>query len=400
MAASSQPKSRAPIRPYDHGQIHPGLPRAGPFIGMWMHCHAKRYTMMRRLWAGRADVVGTMGFIVGAVLPPGIGSARAAAVRYERLGFEYLWTTETSSDPFTDLAIPAVETRGPVLGTNVAIAFARSPFVTAVNAWQLQRASRGRFVLGLGTQVKGHIERRFGMTWESPGPKLREYVSAVRALWASFQGVEPLEFRGRYYTHTLLTPPVDPGSSIFPPPKLMLAAFNPYNWETAGRLADGVLLHPLTSSAYLEHVAMPALARGLAVAGRTREDVTLVCPLILSSGLSSATQGEAEASVRRLISYYGATRTYRAAFELHGWTSLPEQLHPLMTTGDVKAMAALIRDEMVDTFAIRGEPSEVAHAVRARYGGVVDQVYISNLHSLDLERDDDVLEELRAALAQ
>lgn len=329
---------------------------------------------------------------VDAVLPPGIAAARAAAHDLEAVGFDGLWSAETRSDPFLDLAAPALETTRPILGTNLAISFARSPFVTAVNAWQLQAASGGRFICGLGTQVKGHIERRFGMPWESPGPKMREYVQAMKALFASFQREAPLDFRGRFYTHTFTSPFFDPGPIEHPAPPVWMAAVNGYNAETVGLVADGVLVHPLHSTAYMDQVLLPCISTGLAKAGRTRDDITVMCPVFL------AVDDGGRDFVRSQIAFYGSTRSYRIVFETHGWHDVPAKLHEKMAGGDMAGMPDLITDEMLDAFAITGEPSGVVEAIRARYAGVADRIYLYNVFASPWAGDPTALKDLLSDL--
>jgi len=315
---------------------------------------------------------------IDAVLPPGIREAAAEARRLEAAGFDGLWTAETQSDPLMDLALPAVETTRPVLGTNITIAFARSPFSMAVAAWQLQRASGGRLMLGLGTQVKGHIERRFGMKWESPGPKFREYVQALKAIWAAFQREAPLDFHGRFYTHTLISPFFDPGPIDVPPPKVLVAAVNEYNAETAGMVADGLVVHPLHSERYLDETMLPAVERGIAAAGRSRDEITVLCPVFVITG-SGEQRAAAESFVRVQIAFYGSTRTYAPIFAKHGWDEVPGQLHALMARGDIEGMGKQITDEMLDVLAIVAPQDEVAGRIRARYAGRVDRLYLYTL---------------------
>lgn len=318
------------------------------------------------------------------LLPAGIGPAAETSLLAETIGFDGLWALETQSDPFQDLAVPALQTSRADLGTAVAIAFVRSPFVTAMNAWQLQAASRGRFILGLGTEIKGHIERRFGMPWEAPGPKLREHVQAVRAIWRGFQGEERLNFRGRFYTHTLQVPFFDPGPIEFPPPPIYLAAFNPYNCMTVGLLADGIIVHPVHSVSYLQEVMFPAIERGLHRSGRTRADISVMCMIFVISGAGEQRK-TAEDFVRSYIAFQGATRTYHGIFDHHGWPEVPGKLHELLGRGEFAAMSELITDEMIDTFAVRAESDdEVARCIVERYGGVADRICIFNLPATSL----------------
>ncbi len=325
-----------------------------------------------------------MGFKVDAALPPGIEAARAAAVQYEELGYDGLFTAETTNDPFLDLAFPAVETTRPTLGNNLAIAFARSPYVTAVAAWRLQEASKGRFVLGLGTQVKGHIERRFGMPWESPGPKFREYVVALKELFAAFGEGRPPAHRGTFYNHTISNPFFTPGPIGQPAPKVFIAAINPYNAESVGVVADGILVHPLHTTRYIDEVLFPAIDKGLAKSGRTRDDITVVCPVFLAVGDTDEQMQTAAGFVKTQAAFYGSTRSYRRIFETHGWDDTPARLHEKMAKGDMGGMAAEITDEMVAEFAITGKLDDVADGIRRKYQGRAHRIFFYNLFGTPL----------------
>ena len=287
-------------------------------------------------------------------------SAAARAAELEGLGYEGVWTTETRHDPFLPLALAAGATTRVSLGTAIATAFTRSPMVTAVAAWDLQRLTGGRFVLGLGTQVKAHNERRFSVPFESPGPKLRELVEALRHIWGAFQGEHPLRFRGRFYRHDLLTPFFDPGPLDFGPPPVYLAAVTPYMYGIAGEAADGVHVHPFHTARYLREVALPALGRSVPLAA------SVFCVV-----------GGDDLAVRQQIAFYGSTRTYRPVFEVHGWGELTETLHRLMARRDVDGMARAIADEVLGEFAVYGSTwAEALAALRERYDGLVDRISV------------------------
>ncbi len=302
------------------------------------------------------------------------GRARDVAVDLERLGYEGLWTPETRHDPFLPLAVAAESTTRITLGTAIATAFTRSPMVTALIAWDLQRATGGRFVLGLGTQVKAHNERRFSVPWESPGPKLRELVEALRHIWGAFQGEHPLSFRGRFYRHDLLIPFFDPGPIEQPLPPVYLAAVTPYMYALAGEVADGVHVHPFHTVRYLREVALPALERG----GRLGE-LTLAAPVFVVVGAD-------DEAVRLHIAFYGSTPTYRPVLELHGWGELGEHLYRLMARGDTAGMTAAIGDDVLAEFAVFGSTWEEAmRRLRQRYEGVVDRVGVYGMNPADAE---------------
>jgi probable F420-dependent oxidoreductase len=283
-------------------------------------------------------------------------TAARDATRLEELGYGGIWTSETRHDPFLPLAVAAAATSRATLGTAIATAFSRSPWVTAVAAWDLQRASGGRFVLGLGTQVRAHNERRFSVPFDPPLARFRELVEAVRHIWGAFQGEHRLRFRGRFYRHDLLTPFFDPGPLDVGPPPVYLAAVTPAMYALAGEVADGVHVHPFHTARYLREVAAPALGR----------------PLPLNAAVFCVVGGD-DLEVRRQIAFYGSTPTYRTVFELHGWGGLTDTLRRLMARGDVAAMAAAIGDDVLSEFAVFGSTwAEAAGELRARYAGLLD----------------------------
>jgi probable F420-dependent oxidoreductase len=287
-------------------------------------------------------------------------AAAANASRLERLGYDGIWTSETRHDPFLPLALASAATTRVTLGTAIATAFTRSPWVTAVTAWDLQRLSGGRFVLGLGTQVRAHNERRFSVPFEAPGAKLRELVEALRHIWGAFQGEHRLRFRGRFYRHDLVTPFFDPGPLDAGPPPVYLAAVTPAMYRIAGEVADGIHVHPFHTARYLREVAVPAVRR----------------PLPLAASVFCVVGGE-DLEVRRQIAFYGSTPTYRPVFEVHGWGDLTNALHRLMARRDTTAMAAAITDDVLAEFAVFGSTwAELAQALRARYDGLLERVAV------------------------
>lgn len=338
---------------------------------------------MNRLPAMKVDVL----------LPSGVEAARSAARRLQGAGVDGVFSPESTSDPFLDLVLPAVETEIPAIGTAVAVAFPRSPFVTAVAAWRLQEASRGRFVLGLGTQVKGHIERRFGLRYDPPGPKMREYVRALHALWKGFRKQERLDFRGRYYTHTLLPAAFDPGPIPYPDPPVWLAAVNDYNLETIGLAADGFCAHPIGSPRYLREMAVPAIEKGLAAAGRSRDAVQVQAVALLVTGDDEQSKQAAASYARLQIAWSASTRTYSRIMEHLGWPEVPRRLHELMSAGDFTGMVETITDEMLSEFAVVADPDDVPAAIRSRYEGVADRLLFYNLLSSCYAADETRLRE-------
>jgi probable F420-dependent oxidoreductase len=296
-------------------------------------------------------------------------------VGLERAGFDGAWMTETTNDAFVSLAPAALATNRIELGTAIALAFVRSPMLTAYNAWELQRASRGRFILGLGTQVKTHNERRFSVPFASPVPKLAEQVRALRACWAAFSGQEPLAFRGEFYRMDFLPPMVTPEPIDHAPPPIHIAALNRYSCRVAGEVADGMIIHPFTSPQYLSEVALPALDEGLARSGRTRADFTVTAQVIAAAPTGRVTRPTPEAMARQLLAFYGSTRSYRPPLEVHGLGDLTERLAQLLSAGDLAALGKALPEEVVDNFAVVADTwDEVPALVRKRYEGLVDRV--------------------------
>jgi probable F420-dependent oxidoreductase len=306
-----------------------------------------------------------------AVLAAEPGRAGELAAELEAAGYDGIWTAETQHDPFLPLALAAAGTQRVLLGTAIATAFTRSPMVTATTAWDLQRASGGRFVLGLGTQVKAHNVRRFGVPFESPGPKLKEQVQALKHIWGAFQGEHPLSFRGRFYRHDYITPFFDPGPIDHPRIPIYLAAVTPYMYRVVGEVADGVHVHPFHTAGYLREVALPALHEGLARSGRAREDVTV------AAGVFVCVEAGQEEAARAQIAFYGSTRTYRPVFEAHGWGDLTDRLRAAGGRGEWDDAAKLVDDDVLEAFAISASSWEDAwRALRERYDGILDRVSI------------------------
>jgi probable F420-dependent oxidoreductase len=292
----------------------------------------------------------------------------------EALGFDALWTAETRHDPFLPLALAAEHTRRVSLGTAIAVAFPRSPTVVAHIAWDLQAASGGRVVLGLGTQVKGHNERRFSVPWTAPGPRLRDYILALRALWSCWQTGGRIDFRSEHYTITLMTPFFAPHPIEHPRIPIYVAAVNAYNLRLAGELCDGVHLHPFHSVKYLREFALPHLEAGLARSGRRRADLALATSAFMVTGRTSAAVARAREEARAQIAFYASTRTYEPVLAAHGWADLGPRLHRKSVAGDWAGMAALITDEMLEVFAIEAPWDGLAPALVERYGGLLDRI--------------------------
>ena len=298
----------------------------------------------------------------------------AWARRCEELGVGRLWTTETNHDPFFPLVLAAQATQRVGLATGVAIALPRSPMHLAYAAWDLQTLSCGRFVLGVGSQIRPHIRHRFSSEWDKPVSRMRELVLAVKAIHAAWQEDAPLEFRGDFYRHTLMPPAFRPErAGSWGPPPVVMAAYRGPMLEAAGEVADGVIVHPLQSVRYLTETVLPTVELGLARSGRRREDFELTLCLF-----TAQTEEEVE-EVRRRLSFYASTPMYRDTLAAEGLDDVAAELHRLSTTGGWEAMPALITDEILDLFAVRGSGgAEIAAEIQRRYGGLVDRI---NLHA-------------------
>jgi probable F420-dependent oxidoreductase len=294
------------------------------------------------------------------------------ARKVEALGYACLWSAETQHDPFLPLAVAATVTSRIRLGTSIAVAFPRSPMITAHIAWDLQKASGGRFILGLGSQVKGHNERRFSVKYESPGPKMREIVQALRAIWDCWQHGTKLDFKGRFYRFDLMTPFFNPGPIEQPRIPIYIAGVNAYMCRMAGEVCDGLHVHPFNSPKYLREYVHPAVNEGLARSGRSRADFTYTTATFAVVGDTEEELARARRSVQQQIAFYASTRTYEPVLAAHGWQDLGVHLHRKSVEGDWAGMADLITDEMVDTFAVTGGYADIASRIKARYAGLLD----------------------------
>ena len=311
---------------------------------------------------------------VDAGLGATLATAGAEAVRVEEAGYDGAWTAETSHDPFLPLALAAEHTEQLELGTGIAVAFARNPMTTAMVGWDLQTHSGGRLMLGLGSQIRPHITRRFSMPWSRPAARMREFVLAMRAIWDCWQHDVPLSFDGEFYTHTLMTPFFNPGPQPHGPPRVFLAAVGERMTEVAGEVCDGMLVHGFTTERYLREVTLPALERGAARAGKDVATIERSLPAFVVTGADEQATRRAAEGVRSQIAFYGSTPAYRPVLELHGWGELQSDLNRLSKEGRGGEMGTLIDDEILETFAVVAEPGRVAAALRARYGDLVQRV--------------------------
>lgn len=298
------------------------------------------------------------------------GWARAA----EAIGFAALWTPETGHNPFLPLTLAAEHTTQMQLGTAVSIAFPRSPMVTAQIAWDLAAFSGGRFILGLGTQVKAHIERRFSTAWDLPVARLRDYIGALRAIWACWQEGGRLNYQGDFYRFTLMTPFFSPGPIAHPQIPIYIAGVNTGLAQLAGEICDGFHAHPLNSAKYLRDVLRPQIAEGARKAGRDPAAVALAGSVFPISGRDAARVERSRAFARQQISFYGSTPTYRAVLECHGWGAVGEELSKLAAAQRWNEMPALIDEAMLKVFAVEAPPEKLGAVIRERFDGLLDRV--------------------------
>jgi len=307
--------------------------------------------------------------IDASLAPSSLKTIPATAQAAEQMGFDTLWISETQHDPFLPGALISEHTRNLKFGTAVAIAFARSPATLAYTAWDLAQASGGRFILGLGTQVKGHIVRRFGMPWpESVVGKLREQIAAIRALWHTWQSGEKINFRGEYYKLTLMSPFFNPGPIEHPDIPIYIAGVNIGLARLAGEVSDGFLVHPFHSPRYLEEVLLPAIRQGAREANRTREDLKVSVTVFV------ANSPEDENFIRAQIAFYASTPSYRSVMALHGWEDTAEQLSSLASRGKWFEMAEQIDDDMLSKFAVIIRDDNLAAVLMERYRGLADRI--------------------------
>ena len=299
----------------------------------------------------------------------------AAAV--EGAGFDTLMTAELNHDVFAPLALAALATQRIELTPSIAVAFPRSPTIMASQAWDLQANSNGRFVLGLGSQVRGHNERRFGIAWSPPAPRLRDYVRALRAIWRCWETGEKLDYRGEHYKLTLMTPDFSPEPTGLPTVPVTIAGVGGAMLRVAGEVCDGVRLHPLCSRRYVEEVALPRLADGMGRSGRSRANFDVFGGGFVVTGPDQKTVAEGMEWVRKRVAFYGSTRSYLPILALHGLDELGQKLHAMSLEGHWNEMAAEVPDEVVRIFAACGTYDEITRAIDERFGGLADSIEIN-----------------------
>jgi probable F420-dependent oxidoreductase len=326
-----------------------------------------------------------------------IGSSAAAL---EEAGFDGIWSGETSHDPFLIALTAAQATKTVSVGTSIAIAFARTPMTTASTAYDLAQYSQGRFILGLGSQIKPHIERRFSMPWSHPVARMREYVLAMKAIWSTWQDGTKLSFEGDFYTHTLMTPFFTPAAHVWGPPPVYLAGVGSSMVEAVGEVAEGYFAHAFTTERYVRDHTLPALGRGRAKAGHgSLEDFVVCGSPFVATGTTEAELAQAKKGTRDQIAFYASTPAYEPVLAAHGWEALRPELTALSKQGRWSDMGDLIDDDMLDAFAVVGEPAACGAELARRYGDVFDRVtlYLPYLASAELRAE--LIDALRGGLS-
>jgi probable F420-dependent oxidoreductase len=319
----------------------------------------------------------------------------AVAKAREEQGYDGLWSAETAHDPFLPLALAADATERAELGTGIAVAFARNPMLLAQTGWDLQAASGGRFLLGLGSQIEPHITRRFSMPWSAPAARMRELIEAIRAIWAAWQDGTKLDFRGDFYTHTLMTPFFSPGPNPHGMAKVFLAGVGERMTEVAGETSDGFLCHPFTTERYLREVTLPALERGAKAAGRALTDIEVSGPAFVVTGPTEEAMADSATKTRQQIAFYGSTPAYRPVLDLHGLGELQDELNALSKQGRWEEMGELVTDDVLELFAVVAEPEDLADGVAERFGGLVQRLSFSTPQSGDAARWKTAIERLQ-----
>ena len=315
----------------------------------------------------------------------------------ERLGYDRAFSFEAKHDPFIPLAVAGEHTSTIELGTAIAIAFARTPMTLANTAWDLQTVTGGRFVLGLGSQIRPHIEQRYSMPWSRPADRMRELVAGIRAIWQSWTDGTPLRFAGDFYTHTRMIPAFDPGPNRYAAPRILTAGFGPRMTEVAGEVADGFIVHPVNSRRSLLELTRPAIEAGARRAGRDPNALEIVCVTTVVTGRTEEELARSKEGVRAQLAFYGTTPAYLPVFALHGYGDLHPELQRLARENRWREMAALVDDELIETIAVVGEPHEIAPKIVERLAGISDSVSLVNNRAPDPGHLAEVVADLHGA---
>ena len=288
-------------------------------------------------------------------------------------GYDGAGTAEMNHDPFFPLMLAAEHSEKIELHTGIAVAFARSPMILANLGHDLNAFSKGRFTMGLGSQIRAHITRRFSMPWGAPAPQMKELIEAMRAIWANWYEGEPLRFEGKYYQHTLMTPAFTPENTEYGAPRVRLAAVGPIMTRVAAEVADGLIIHPFSNEKYIRDVTLPAVEEGLKRAGRSRADFEITYSPFIISGSDEQTFNSQKQVARNRIAFYGSTPAYKEVLGVHGWGDLQPELNAMSKQGKWQEMGELITDEMLNTFGVMGEPNTLVAEIKSRYGDFVDR---------------------------
>lgn len=324
------------------------------------------------------------------------GADVPAAIAAEKAGYDGLWLVEGQHDPLISVGMIAAQTERIELGTAILLAFARNPMTTAVAANDLQLYSGGRFLLGLGSQIKAHITRRFSMPWSEPARRMEEYIQAVRAIWSAWESDRKLDFQGDFYSHTLMTPMFDPGPNPHGNPPILLAGLGPRMTRVAGAVADGFLPHPFNTERYLREVTIPTLVAARAEAGKDLAGFEISAMPFIVTGATEEAMSAAATAARAQLAFYASTPTYRPVLELHGWAALGEELTTLSKTGRWEEMGRQIDDSVLDAFAVVAEPQAVPGLLLDRYGDVFTRITPYPLGAPDPELWGPLVEQLRS----
>jgi probable F420-dependent oxidoreductase len=311
----------------------------------------------------------------------------------EAAGFDTMWLTESGRTAYLSAAAAGLATTRLGIGTAVAVAFPRSPMITAATAWELADATGGRFTLGLGTQVKAHVERRYSSDYAPPGPRMKEYVQSIQAIFRAFRGEEKLSFDGDYYSFSLLPAQWSPGPIDSPDPSIFVSAVLPWMSRMAGEVCDGIHIHPFNSAAYITDVQRPHVEEGATRAGRSLSDITFEIPVMTPVGDTDEELAETREHARQMIAFYGSTRTYSPVFETHGFEGISEQLHALQREGDLAGMVGLITDDILDHYTVSGSWSTLGANLVERYRDVAPRARLmSYTASGQLKKHPDILD--------
>lgn len=314
--------------------------------------------------------------------------------KMEAQGFDRVGTAEMNHDPFMPLLLAAEHSETIEVGTGIAVAFARSPMILANIGHDLNSYSKGRFVMGLGSQIRPHITKRFSMPWGAPAPQMKELVQAMRAIWANWYEGEPLRFEGKYYNHTLMTPAFTPEDKEYGAPKVTLAAVGPIMTEVAGEVADGLIIHPFSNEKYIREVTLPAIDRGLAKSGRSREDFEIAYTPFIVSGKDEETFEKAKLEAKNRIAFYGSTPAYKNVLAVHGWGDMQFELNKLSKEGKWAEMGEMITDDILNVMGVMGEPSGIVAEIQSRYGDFTDRTS-GGFNFVDAEQRVEMIAKLR-----